>query len=141
MVRGGYGQIGISRSHAAELGIPQTILAHRLAWELAHGPIPEGMQIDHVCRNRACINVAHMEVVTPSQNVRRGEGPTLSSFRLQAMRVLERETYKTHCKHGHALTDDNIYTDKRGCRACRECMRIRSRAWKRARANDAGTAV
>jgi hypothetical protein len=75
-----------------------------------------------------------MEVVTPSQNVRRGDAPTLSAFRMQAMRVLEREDYQTHCKHGHSLTADNIYTDKRGFRSCRECLRVRSRVWKQRRA-------
>lgn len=130
MVRGGYGQIGISRQHAAELGIGQTVLVHRLAWELANGPIPEGLQIDHLCRNRACVNVAHMEVVTPSENTQRGDGPLLSSLRLQDMRSKEREAYQTHCKHGHALIADNVYTDRRGFRNCRECQRARSRVWK-----------
>lgn len=132
MVQNGYGQIGISRFHAAQSGLPQTILVHRLAWELANGPIPKGLQIDHLCHNRACINVAHMEVVTPSENVRRGDGPTLSALRLQAQRAQEREDYKTHCKHGHELTPENVYTDRRGYRTCRECQRIRSTVWKQA---------
>ena len=126
----GYAVIAISRNHAAEVGFPRTISVHRLAWELANGPIPEGMEIDHLCRNHACINVDHLEVVTHAENVRRGDGPILSSFRLQAQRLLEREAYKTHCKHGHALTDDNVYTDPRGFRACRECQRKRSQVWK-----------
>jgi len=57
MTQDGYGQIGISRNHAAELGISQTILVHRLAWELANGALQPGLQIDHICRNRPCINV------------------------------------------------------------------------------------
>ena len=135
MNQSGYGQIGISRNHAAELGIGQTILVHRLAWDLANGPVPDGLQLDHLCRNRSCINVAHLELVTPSQNVRRGDGPVLSALRLQARRALQREAYKTHCKHGHALTPDNVYADKRGFRTCRECQRERSRVWKDANPN------
>jgi len=126
----GYGQIGLSRLHAAELGRGQTVLVHRLAWELAKKLVPEGMQLDHLCRNRACINVAHLEVVTPSENVRRGLGPAMSALRLKAQRAREREAYKMHCKHGHTLSDDNVYTDPRGFRSCRICQRIRSNVWK-----------
>jgi hypothetical protein len=49
------------------------IYAHRLAWELERGPIPEGLTIDHLCRNRGCINVRHMEVVTLAENIRRAK--------------------------------------------------------------------
>jgi hypothetical protein len=132
MNQDGYGQIGISRNHAAELGIGQTILVHRLAWELANGPIQPGLQIDHICRNRPCINVEHLEAVTSSENVRRSDAPVLSAFRLQAQRALQREAYKTHCVHGHALTPDNVYADRRGFRSCRTCQNERSRVWRAA---------
>jgi len=130
LTKDGYGLIALSHQHATELAVSRTVLVHRLAWELENGPIPEGMQIDHLCRNRACINVAHLEVVTASENVRRSDAPSLSAFRLQAQRALEREAYKTHCKHGHALTAENVYTDKRGFRSCKECQRIRARVWR-----------
>jgi hypothetical protein len=130
MNQGGYGMIALSRNHAAELGLPRTISVHRLAWELAKGPIPNGLEIDHVCRNRACINVEHLEPVPHRENVVRGDGPALSRFRMQAMRALQREAYQTHCRHGHELTADNIYTDPRGFRACRICQRANSTMWK-----------
>lgn len=141
MVWNGYGQIAIGRQHAAELGCPQTILVHRLAWELANGPIPKGMQIDHRCSNRACVNVAHMELVTPGENTRRGYGPALSSLRMRLMRTAQRDAYKTHCKHGHALTDDNVYTDKRGFRSCKACQRQRTQAYRARPRHDGPTPV
>jgi hypothetical protein len=49
-------------------------MVHRVAWEAAHGPIPDTMQIDHLCRNRACFNVEHLEVVTKAENLRRRPG-------------------------------------------------------------------
>lgn len=60
----GYGIFGV--------GTGRTTPAHRYSYELHVGPIPEGMQIDHLCRVRSCVNPAHLEVVTPLQNVRRG---------------------------------------------------------------------
>jgi hypothetical protein len=132
MTKDGYGLIGISRNHAADIGASRTILAHRLAWKLANGPIPDGLQIDHVCRNRACINADHLEAVTASENVRRSDAPVLSAFRLQAQRAMQREAYKTNCVHGHALTEDNVYADRRGFRNCKECQRERNRVWRAA---------
>lgn len=58
--RGGYGIFGLRRA--------STVSAHRLAYEMLVGPIPEGMQIDHICRNRSCVNPRHLHVVTHRQN-------------------------------------------------------------------------
>ncbi len=60
----GYGQFWVKGKR---------ILAHRFAWELERGPIPKGLTIDHLCRNRGCVNVLHMELVSDVENRRRGE--------------------------------------------------------------------
>lgn len=78
--------------------------AHRIAYELANGPIPDGMVIDHLCRVRCCVNPAHMEVVTRGENVLRGIGTAATNAR------------KTHCKRGHPLS---LRAD--GNRMCKTC--------------------
>jgi hypothetical protein len=92
--------------------------AHRISWEMSKGLIPGGMTIDHLCRNRACVNPDHMEVVTAIVNTLRGSGPTADNRR------------KTHCAHGHAYTEENTiyYTNRRSKsgtlrRVCRNCTR------------------
>ena len=87
------------------------IKAHRLAYELLYGLIPEGKVIDHLCRNRGCVNPYHLEPVTFHENILRGEG------------VAAREARQTHCKYGHELTEDNLCrwglaTGKRYCKIC-----------------------
>lgn len=85
-------------------------LAHRVAWELANQrATPVGFQYDHLCRNRICVNPAHLDIVTVRINVLRGEGPAA------------RHARKTHCVHGHPLSGDNLRIDTRGYRQCRTC--------------------
>jgi hypothetical protein len=95
--------------------------AHRLAYEYVIGPIPEGMELDHRCRNKLCVNPAHLDAVTHGENMWRG-------VRAKA----------THCKHGHEYTPENTYMGPRKngqtFRVCRTCIRERQRARTRTRA-------
>ena len=90
--------------------VAKMVMAHRWLWERLHGPVPSGLEIDHLCRVSSCCNPLHLEPVTHSENVRRGSGAA-------AQRAL------THCKHGHEFTPKNTYlkppTGYRGCRNCR----------------------
>jgi len=102
----GYSQIGWSDG-----GRTVMRLGHRVAWEAAHGPIPEGMTIDHMCRNRRCINVEHMRLLRNEVNAQQNDQST-----------------RSHCPHGHAYTHANTYVDPRGHRRCRACATDRRRA-------------
>jgi hypothetical protein len=99
----GYAQFGDGgRTHAA----------YRWLWERFEGPIPAGMELDHLCRNRACINLRHLEVVDHRENVLRGEADAAHNAR------------KTHCKRGHEFSPENTYiAPGSGRRSCRICMR------------------
>ena len=85
--------------------------AHRLVYELLRAPIPEGLQLDHLCRVRCCANPDHLEPVTLQENLRRGD--------------VNQYVKATHCKRGHEFTVENTYqyknkigNPKRNCRAC-----------------------
>lgn len=116
----GYGQFALKLS-----GRRSPVKAHRFAYELLVGPIPEGMTLDHLCRNRGCVNVSHLEAVPMHINWRRGESPTAQNSR------------KTHCKHGHALTPDNIYTPPKRANA-RYCLKCAELANQRRRGLHSG---
>jgi hypothetical protein len=104
----GYGKFSISqRLHAK---------AHRWAWEWMNGPVPDGLSLDHLCRNRGCVNPWHMEPVTHAENVRRGRSGRFHGD-------------KTHCPQGHAYDEANTYivkvTGARQCRTCRNSRKYR----------------
>lgn len=88
------------------------IRAHRWAWELVNGKIPEGLVIDHLCRNRACVAVDHLRVVTQRENIMAG---------------LHNIDNRSHCNQGHTF-EGNIMVRKNGKRECAECNRVRARA-------------
>lgn len=101
----GYGYIRINNKNHR---------VHRVMYEQLFGKVPQGMVIDHLCKNRACFNPTHLEVVTQAENISRAK--------------------KTHCKRGHLLEGDNVrLTASRG-RQCRACGAEQARKWRAGRA-------
>jgi hypothetical protein len=100
----------------------QPVRAHRVAYELLVGPIPDGLEIDHLCRNTRCVNPDHLEAVTKSENQKRGTNGRLGAgVRAGATNM--------RCKRGHEFTPENTYTRANGYRHCRTCERARWRRW------------
>lgn len=118
----GYGRFG----HGG-----RQVQAHRFAYTALVGPIGDGLVMDHLCRNRACVRPDHLEPVTNRENLLRGEGPSAVA------------AARTHCVHGHPFDEANTWLDKKGKRRCRSCdhaqqekrrevKRDEVNAWKRA---------
>jgi len=122
--RWGYGLITLPRStHGAYVnGTPKSIGVHRAAYQVFVGPVPEGMQLDHLCRNRACCNPDHLEPVTLVENLARGESPSAINAR------------KTECVKGHPFDEANTHINPQGHRVCRICATTARRAHARAKA-------
>ena len=92
--------------------------AHRVAYELVYGPIPEGADLDHRCRVPSCVRPSHLQPVTHRENILRGEAPAA------------RHAAKTHCPKGHPYSGPNLRIDTNGARRCRACESERNRARK-----------
>lgn len=106
--RGGYGRVRWRN---------KTYRAHRFAYEIMVGPIPDGFELDHLCGNRRCVNPAHLEPVTHQENVRRGASP--------AARIAR----GGRCSRGHEYTPENTHI-RGNSRECRTCWCIRTAAYK-----------
>lgn len=104
--RDGYGRVGSSGARA-----------HRVAWETTHGPVPPGLELHHVCENRACVNVTHLLPVTRTQHM--------------ALHA------PTHCVHGHAFDVENTYVrSDNGRRQCRACYRATAARYRKRKASS-----
>lgn len=116
---GGYGRISIGNN--------QQQYTHIVEWEAVNGPVPDGLELDHLCRQRACGEVAHLEAVTHAENVLRG---------LAGATGRAQQLAKTHCPKGHPYAGDNLYVCAAGKRHCRECRRGMKRRRRAAGARD-----
>lgn len=113
--RYGYGQFLPAGGRSAN-----NMGAHRWSYEHHFGPIPSGLQIDHLCRNTRCVNPDHLEAVTPQENVARRE-----AFYRNNSHIKRRHRPRTHCRAGHPYNEANIHVWPNGDRACRTCMERR----------------
>ena len=110
-----------SNGYGAAFAGKRQIGAHRVSYELANGPIPPGLVIDHLCRVRRCVNPAHLEAVPQRVNLARGEN-----------HVAENMT-KAACHNGHAFDARNTYITPKGNRQCRRCVADAMARWRERR--------
>ena len=107
LTRDGYGRMNLNQ---------RIYLAHRVAYTVAYGRIPDGRELDHLCRTHACVRPEHLEAVTRAQHNPRGMSPSALNGR------------KTQCRNGHALSVENTYVPPTGGRTCRICKREKENA-------------
>lgn len=105
---GGYGKLHMTGKSPT--------YAHRFSYQLAKGPIPDGLELDHLCRTPSCVRPSHLEAVTPWENNRRGMSATAINARA------------THCPQGHPYDETNTTRDRHGHRKCRACNIAHKRA-------------
>lgn len=161
----GYGRFGFGgrrRGQGPAEVAGGTGQAHRFAYIMLRGPVPEGLVLDHLCRTPPCVNPWHLETVTPAEHVLRGDQANalgwcrsgrhpwvpeniLIDGKYQRCRECRNEwargrtpgvapALRTHCPQGHPYSGDNLYVTPTGERGCRTCHRERQRARYRARA-------
>jgi len=95
------------------------LLAHRFIYELLVGPIPLGMELNHICHQRGCVNPGHLEVVTHRENMLAAG----SSVGRPLRAVNARSSARTECPRGHAFTAENTGRKRDGSRRCKTCDR------------------
>ena len=108
--KNGYGMFGMNKEITG---------AYRASYELFIGKIPKGMTIDHICRNRSCVNPVHLKVMTLKENILRGTSFSAINAR------------KTHCIRGHEFTKENTNIMTNGSRQCRTCFNMLQRNYRK----------
>lgn len=122
MSTGGYGRIMLTRPERRLCNV------HRISYEIFVGNIPEGLDIDHLCRNRACFNPKHLEPVTRSENCSRGDSGKARG---------EQQRSRKKCSKGHLFSPENTFVRKRSTgKSYRVCRKCKQNSWKKWRGRN-----